>query len=300
MVRMNNTFFIIMLSLLISGCAKTEENIELTIENIDIDSSNIEENVNDYSINKEIDVVDLPDNDSGIKNPQSNFKELFGENQNDINVSEDYIVMDGEMALTHKYGNDYELLMEYESASKLTDELYQKMKEKGYGYYDFDGDGLTDEEEIEVYFSNPNKVSTSDDLYSDSYKVKNNLDINKQYNMDWIVVDDNLKVYSEDIIGSNFAYPGITYNYLDIQDVILFDIGMLFEGDVKLNLKSIGDLSNIQVEVYNTWDITHSPIDFTIDGEEICFHIDMGYDKYLIYSKDIDIDKTLDKYRKDK
>lgn len=280
------------------GCSRKDETVEVESEINSLDNNIALESSENYDIYEEIDVIDLPDNDSGIKNPQSNFKELFGDNSEDETLPEDYLVIDGEMGLIYRYGDDYELLMEYENASYLTDELYQKMKEKGYGYYDFDNDGLTDEEEIEKYNSNPNKVSTSGDSYSDSYKVKNNLDINKVYEIEWMQVDDNLKVYSESVLGGSFAYPGITYNYLDVENLILFDIGMLFEGDVRVKLNTELDLSNIQVETYNTWNVTHAPIEYEIDNNEICFHIDMGYDKYLIYSKDIDVDSILSKYKR--
>lgn len=43
---------------------------------------------------------------------------------------------------------------------------------------DTDGDGLTDKEEIEIYGSNPKKVSTADDLYTDKYKVEHGMDVN--------------------------------------------------------------------------------------------------------------------------
>ena len=46
---------------------------------------------------------------------------------------------------------------------------------------DSDSDGLTDKEEIEVYHSDPLKKSTSGDLYSDYYKVKHDMDIDKEY-----------------------------------------------------------------------------------------------------------------------
>jgi len=42
---------------------------------------------------------------------------------------------------------------------------------------DSDNDGLTDKEEIEVYGTDPLKESTAGDLYTDGYKVKNNLDL---------------------------------------------------------------------------------------------------------------------------
>lgn len=42
---------------------------------------------------------------------------------------------------------------------------------------DSDYDGLTDKEEIEIYGTDPLKSSTSGDLYSDSYKVNNGMDL---------------------------------------------------------------------------------------------------------------------------
>ncbi len=44
---------------------------------------------------------------------------------------------------------------------------------------DSDFDGLTDKEEIEVYKSDPLKVSTAGDLYTDKYKVDHNMDVNE-------------------------------------------------------------------------------------------------------------------------
>ncbi len=41
---------------------------------------------------------------------------------------------------------------------------------------DTDRDGLSDKEEIEVYGSDPLKMSTTDDLYPDGYKVENGMD----------------------------------------------------------------------------------------------------------------------------
>ena len=46
---------------------------------------------------------------------------------------------------------------------------------------DTDGDGLTDKQEIEVYGSNPLQASTANDLYTDSYKVENGMNIMKYY-----------------------------------------------------------------------------------------------------------------------
>lgn len=46
---------------------------------------------------------------------------------------------------------------------------------------DTDGDGLTDKEEIEIYGTNPLKISTSGDLIPDGYKAKNKLSTSTYY-----------------------------------------------------------------------------------------------------------------------
>ena len=46
---------------------------------------------------------------------------------------------------------------------------------------DTDGDGLTDKEEIEVYNTNPLKISSSGDTIPDGVKVKNSMDLTKKY-----------------------------------------------------------------------------------------------------------------------
>lgn len=46
---------------------------------------------------------------------------------------------------------------------------------------DTDGDGLTDQEEIERYNTDPLKVSSSGDLYSDLYKIQHDMDVSRAY-----------------------------------------------------------------------------------------------------------------------
>ena len=46
---------------------------------------------------------------------------------------------------------------------------------------DSDGDGLTDQQEIEIYHSDPLKSSTAGDLYTDGYKVQHDMDLKKKY-----------------------------------------------------------------------------------------------------------------------
>lgn len=56
---------------------------------------------------------------------------------------------------------------------------------------DSDADGLTDKEEIEVYHSDPSKMSTVGDLYADGYKVANGMDLNTAYDRDDITFESN-------------------------------------------------------------------------------------------------------------
>ena len=56
---------------------------------------------------------------------------------------------------------------------------------------DSDGDGLTDKEEIEVYHSDPAKVSTAGDLYTDGYKVENGMDVNTYAERSDVTFDNN-------------------------------------------------------------------------------------------------------------
>lgn len=46
---------------------------------------------------------------------------------------------------------------------------------------DTDGDGITDKDEIEKYHTDPLMASTSNDMYSDGYKLTHNMDFNKKY-----------------------------------------------------------------------------------------------------------------------
>lgn len=82
-----------------------------------------------------------------------------------------------------------------EREDKYNDELKKEKSDiKGMSKYDktqeglnpYDGsdtdrDGLTDQEEIEIYGSDPLKCSTAGDLYSDGYKVAHNLELNEKY-----------------------------------------------------------------------------------------------------------------------
>lgn len=85
---------------------------------------------------------------------------------------------------------DYKVTMIEESLNEQSDLVGVTKSEKMAMGLDFsdgsdtDGDGLSDKEEIEVYGTNPKLASTSGDLYLDSYKIENNMDVNQYYTRD--------------------------------------------------------------------------------------------------------------------
>lgn len=274
--------------LCLSACSQKAEETSTT------ESSSVKvESTADFSVEKDIRVVELPDDDSGVSNPQKNFKEQFSENEV-ATLPASYLlgVPDIEAHEKEYYGDNYELHIEYQNANQITEDLYNRMKKADMTglQYDKDEDGLSDYEEIEVYHTDPNLVSTSGDLYSDYYKVKHNLDVTKKYEQKWVDVDENLSVFSEVIIDDKLSYPGITENYYNLQGVTQFDVGMYFQGDVKLkvNIDNV-KTEDLVVEVYNVWTGEHSVIESSVEGDRLCFHVNRGYDKYLIHDKDMEV-----------
>lgn len=277
-----------MTMLCLSACSQRSEEVSIT------ETSSVKvESTADFSVEKDIRVIELEDNDSGVSNPQKNFKEQFSENELAI-LPSSYLLGGPDLEAHEKeyYGDNYELHIEYQNTIHITEDLYNRMKKAGLTgiQYDKDNDGLSDEEEIDVYHTDPNKISTSGDLYSDYYKVKNALDVNKQYEQKWVDVDENLSVLSEVIIDDKLSYPGITENYYNLQGVTQFDVGMYFQGDVKLkvNIDNV-KTEDLVVEVYNVWTGEHSVIESSVEGDRLCFHVNRGYDKYLIHDKDMEV-----------
>lgn len=102
---------------------------------------------------------------------------------------------------------------------------------------DTDNDGLTDREEIEIYDTDPLKMSTADDLYTDGYKIEHGMDPHEYYEYDgeirfdlneceevkltaerpsdfYTVVQDDTAKYSLEQYGITPMYKAYTiYNY---------------------------------------------------------------------------------------
>lgn len=256
----------------------------------------------DYSINESIGldkndlrVVEYGDNDSGVKNPQSNFKDKFAPVNED--VENPYMTPSGMPnsldTMKEAMGDDFDIMMEYEAnRSVLTEDLIRRMHEKGIDE-DTDEDGLLDYDEIEVYHTDPNKKSTSGDIYSDGYKVENGMTLNKKYDTEWVELDEKVSVLPAD--SESFTSRGyeLYEDYLDKEGSYNFRVAMYFEGDVKVDVQSLG-LSDPVVEVFNEYDYTHKEINTEkVEDGVLQFHIDKGYNVYLIHEKSVDIEAAL-------
>ncbi|MBQ6133018.1 MAG: hypothetical protein IJI65_02580 [Lachnospiraceae bacterium] len=87
------------------------------------------------------------------------------------------------MGFTKFSDEEYEESLKIESSDIEGMTKYDKLQA---GLYitegsDTDHDGLTDKEEIEIYGSDPLKISTSGDLYTDGFKAANGMDLSRKY-----------------------------------------------------------------------------------------------------------------------
>ena len=308
---------ILLLSLL--GCSKSENLNENLLESETIPkivSSTVEYN----SLNQEIDILKetLPNNDSGVENPQHEFYEVFGERDSNLEVPDGYLEMNMDFEEARlagakaELGEDlgsrfYSIFYEYETVDVLTDDLYLRMKnvyselssEYAEMFYisDFDSDGLSDYEEIEVYRSDPNRKSTSGDIFTDGYKIEHNMDLFTVYEQDWIQLEDGTWILPNDLNSMDSRCCNSYPNYLDNPLVEYFSIPLYFSGEIKCIPNVDTDINNIEVALYNPSLLEYAYIDSQVDGEYIHFKADPGYSVYLIYDKSVDIDVLLEPYR---
>lgn len=96
---------------------------------------------------------------------------------------------------------------------------YDKYK-MGLDYHngsDSDHDGLSDEEEIEVYGTDPLKSSTAGDLYTDGYKVANDMNPEKSYKMNKQTFHNNnceeVVLSADDAVSLNAVVEDVTDRY---------------------------------------------------------------------------------------
>lgn len=270
-----------LLSISLIGCSKNSKEV-VTNES----SQSIQESSKDYSVNSPISVEKLPEEEN-IKNPRNEFVDNFlvDKPMNKDALREEGIIVGG---LEDIDGGDYSInhsvLVEYSISNELTTELYERLKEEEPDFAktsDFDHDGLTDYEEIEIYKSNPNKMSTAGDSYTDKYKVENKMDLNKVYDMEWQKVNGN-----EDVLylpGDSYSFLAkeveVWDNYLDDKNVFVISVGFNFIGDLKFLAHSS---NNYKVELLNTYDNSLKEIEVEKKDSYILIHTLKGYDKYKV------------------
>lgn len=166
---------------------------------------------------------------------------------------------------------------------------------KGLSIYsdDTDGDGLRDVDEINIYKSDPLKYSTAGDLYSDYYKVNNNLNVKKKIkevpNIDIGV--ENIKLTPKVATDEKATYQKYNGKIPSDYDVIEepFIING-FTGEVKFTLKE--EAKNCEVYSYDRLKEKVNKIKSKSKGNDIIFKNADG-DPILITYKTSYIKNTL-------
>lgn len=136
--------------------------------------------------------------------------------------------------------------------------------EMGLDYHDgsdSDHDGLSDKDEIEVYETDPLKSSTSGDLYTDGYKIANNMDPGKSYEMESPSFENNnckeVTLSADDAGSMNAVVEDVTDRYS------LTDYGIKkiykgfwisnYSGTISLNLKKVFSDNDISKSDISIW-----------------------------------------------
>lgn len=160
---------------------------------------------------------------------------------------------------------------------------------------DSDLDGLTDKEEIEIYGSDPTKTSTSGDLYSDGYKVKNGMDLNTfyEYKNDIALTGNSCP---EQVLlepAKAFDFNAIIADYTDIgmygladKDVLKIYYVAYYSGQVTIDLAQADptlspDDINIYVNTFNGGDAV--AVKFTSNGSKVTLSETYNTSRYVIY-----------------
>ena len=160
---------------------------------------------------------------------------------------------------------------------------------------DSDGDGLTDKEEIELYNSDPLKKSTSGDLYEDSYKIANGMDINTSYEYEgvqsfkWNECDEvQLKALSADDFYA--VVQDITKSNSSIEDYIIAEYRIYnFSGSLTIDTSYYENLSDdMEVLIKGQNDIELEKVKLSTDGAyislEYLFDNSSTYELYITKS----------------
>lgn len=217
-------------------------------------------------------------------------------NEDDLNYIREKYDLIYEEDKAQKYFIAYKGYNQVVNEGKLTKEIYDSYcenypEENYYIYDDIDGDGLNNYKELEVYGTDPNKFSTSNDTISDGFKVLNGLDINKYYKPFWIKYRDNLYVKSFDKVGSFIEGEGEgiygVQNYLGLKDVYLVYFPKVY-GNIKFNIPGV-IMSKMEFEKINTFSLTRDYIPYKCHDNFIEFYTE-EYSSFILYPKGFEFD----------
>lgn len=272
-----------LLALYLSACHKDVDNIESFGEE--------EKIVDEHKTNSGV-YVDI----GNVSNPKNIINETFNLDVSKINTKSTLSSDDKDEMMKYFVGDYlYDLNQRYLNSDYITRELCLEMYEAGFIYSDFDNDGVTNYQEYEVYHSDPNKKSTSGDIYSDGYKVLWKMDLNTYYEVDWTQASNNIFIYPVDMdyIGASIISPEFTYNYLDFENLVYLNLSTVYNGYIRLYLnEKMRDIDT--VEIYNTWTLEHEVIESIIGENELGVYIEFfepkGYDSFLLYKNGLEFD----------
>lgn len=128
---------------------------------------------------------------------------------------------------------------------------------------DSDSDGLTDQEELEVYHTDPLKMSTADDLYTDGYKVNHNMDPLKYYEYEGEIRFD-LNECQEIILSAERPsdFNTVVQDDTDKYSLEQYGISPMYKAYTIYNY--YGTLSIDLTNVFNEYDISFSNINIYV------------------------------------
>ncbi len=131
---------------------------------------------------------------------------------------------------------------------------------------DYDGDGLSDAKEIEIG-SDPKKISTADDMYTDLYKYENGLDVTKALEASEKAVFEGNSTKNVTFLTENLNNLGVKIFGYETPDTftmneewydeygiyVMYSIGGNYTGRAKFDLSSYtDDVTDVEIIKYTT------------------------------------------------
>lgn len=165
---------------------------------------------------------------------------------------------------------------------------------------DSDYDGLTDKEEIEVYGTDPLKSSTAGDLYSDSYKVQNEMDLFTYYEYEGEQIFEFVECPEVRITASvPTDFYTVVQDYTDKYSLEEYNIKKTYKsyclynygGEVSIDLSSVLAENNItmkEVKVYisDSMFLVEEPVECRYDTDDEVITLNYEFDddiQYIIF-----------------